>query len=273
MPPARMEADRPGGGLSRVRRAVRAAVPWLGGLAAAALFLHALRSTEFEAALLGRSWRALGDLLGRAWPPVWEGWPSLLASLWETILMAYAGTVIGAVVSLPLGALATRGVLPWPATTAMRLLLNAWRTVPSIVWALVFVVIAGLGPMPGVLALAAYSAGYLTKFYYEAFEATDPAVRRALAGVGASGIQVFLCATLPEARPALIGQTIYVFEYNVRAAAILGVVGAGGIGTYLHVFLTNFQYREATACLLLLLVVVTALDAASTALRRRLVEA
>jgi len=232
--------------------------------------LYALgKDIQFER--LGRTPGNIADFLGRTWPPDFKDWRRLLASLLETLHMALVGTVVGAVISLPLSALATRRLAPAYVTFTTRLLLNGVRTVPSIVWGLFFVAAVGLGPLPGVLALACYSAGYLTKFYYDAFESADPGAADALRGMGARGLQVFQHAIWPSAKPLILSQTIFVFEYNVRAAAILGYVGAGGIGFYLKYYFDAFQYPRALACLIVILAVVIALDAGSSWLRKRLI--
>jgi phosphonate transport system permease protein len=212
------------------------------------------------------------DFLQRLWPPDFKEWRVLLGSLIETIQMALVGTVLGAIASLPLAALATRRLAPSYVTVVVRLFLNVLRTVPSLIWGLLFVAAVGLGTLPGVLALAVYSAGYLTKFYYEAFESADPTTADALRTMGARGLQVFQHAVWPPARPLLLSQTIFMFEYNVRAAAILGYVGAGGIGFYLKTYFENFRYARALACLVIMLVVVVLLDLVSAWVRRRLVD-
>src|SRR5690606_17603515 len=137
---------------------------------------------------------------------------------------------------------------------------------------LLFVAAVGLGPLPGVLALAFYSAGYLTKFYYEAFESADPSTAEALRGMGARGLQIFQHAIWPPARPLILSQTLFMFEYNVRAAAILRDVGAGGVGYHLKSYFDQFQYPRALACLIILLAVVILLDLASGWIRKRLVD-
>jgi phosphonate transport system permease protein len=221
------------------------------------------------AGLWGRLGNA-GDFVARMLPPDPAVAPTIAASLVETIQMALLGTTLAAVVSLPLAMGAARNVSPRPLQWASRLLLNALRTIPSLIWGLFFVAMAGLGPLPGVLALTCYAAGYLGKFYYEGIEAIDPRPRVALRTVGASALQRFRWGVFPQVTPLLLGYTLYMFEYNVRAASILGVVGAGGVGYYLYAYVNSFQYYRATTALLMLLVVVTAIDAASSALRRRL---
>jgi len=237
-----------------------------------ALFLLALWWARFDLTRMERAGTTLADFAARSWPPNFVRFPTLVGALFETLAMAYAGTFLGALLALPIAMIATRGVLPRPLLASVRVLLNAWRTIPALVWALVFVNAVGLGPMPGVLALAMYSTGYLARYYYEAFELVDPGLKKALASLGASNVQIMLHGVLPPSRPLLLSHTIAVFEYNVRAASILGVVGAGGIGYYLFNYLQNLQYKDALACLLLLLVAVLAFDAISTALRRRLVD-
>lgn len=145
------------------------------------------------------------------------------------------------------------------------------RTVPSVVWGLFFVAAVGLGSFSGVLALAVYTTGYLGKFYYETCESMDEAAAEALRTSGASQPQIFQYAILPQSLPVLLNYTVFILEYSIRAAAILGVVGAGGSGFYLYVYLRNFEYTRAATLLVLLLVVVVAMDALSGWVRRRLV--
>lgn len=244
---------------------------WLvfGGLLAWSL--HGL-SADVSFKRIARAPAALADFLGRSWPPDFAEWRTLLHALMQTIQMALVGTVLGAIVSLPLSALGTRSLAPRWITLTVRLLLNVVRTIPSLVWGLLFVAAVGLGPLPGVLALAFYSAGYLTKFYYEAFESADAATSDALRALGARGAQIFHHAVWPPARPLILSQTIFMFEYNVRAAAILGYVGAGGIGLHLKIYFESFQYPSAVACLLIILAVVVLLDVVSSYLRRQLTQ-
>jgi phosphonate transport system permease protein len=197
-------------------------------------------------------------------------WERLLASLLETIQMAIVGTALGVALSLPLAALASRQTGPVGFRHALRFLLNVIRTIPSIIWALVFVASVGLGPFSGVLALAMYSTGYLTKFFYEAIENTDERPALALQALGAGRARAFLAAILPGARAALVGAALFVFEYNIRSASILGVVGAGGIGQDLMYYIEWRNFPAAFAGLGLILAVVVVLDAMSGVLRRRI---
>jgi phosphonate transport system permease protein len=197
-------------------------------------------------------------------------WAQLSGSLLQTVQMAILGTTVGLALSLPMSVFASRQTSPAVLRVPMRFFLNVIRTVPSIFWALLFVAFLGLGPVAGVFALAAYSTGYLTKFFYEGLEDTDERPVTALRAIGASRLQTFFRAVLPAARPALIGSCLFVFEYNIRAASVLGVVGAGGIGQDLMYYIEWRRFPEAAAGLVLLLVLVVALDAVSQSWRKRL---
>jgi len=193
-------------------------------------------------------------------------------SLVETMQMALIGTTIAIALSWPMAALAARNVVPGWVLQPMRGLLNAVRTVPSIIWALLFVAAVGVGAFAGILALIAYTIGYLTKFYYEGFEAVDPGPPSALKEIGAGGLQRFLHAIWPGSKPIILSSSIFMLEYNVRAASVLGVVGAGGIGWYMKTYIEARNFPAAFVCLAMLLIVVFALDALSTRVRARLVD-
>lgn len=229
-----------------------------------------LRGSSFAGAL-GGLLTFLKGTIPASWAQVFElPWGRFTQSLLQTIQMAVVGTFIGIVVSLPLSVLAARQTGPRYLRGAVRLLLNAIRTVPSIYWALLFIACVGLGPIAGVFALGCYSIGYLTKFFYEALEDVDAKPASALRALGGSPLQTFLWAVFPAARPALIGSCLFVLEYNVRGASVLGVVGAGGIGQDLMYYFEWRQFPEAAAGLLMILVVVIGLDALSQWWRRHL---
>jgi phosphonate transport system permease protein len=197
-------------------------------------------------------------------------WGTLAAALLETLQMALVGTVAATVLSLPLAACAASNLAPSVVRRPVRFLLNVIRTVPSLIWALICVAAIGFGPAAGVAALVGYSIGYLTKFFYEAFENVNRKTPEALAELGAGPGKRFVCGMLPLAFPSLVASMFFMFEYNVRAASVLGLVDAGGIGFYLKQYI-DFRYFPAVgAGLLLLLVVVVALDSISQRLRAAL---
>jgi len=198
-------------------------------------------------------------------------WKRLGGSLLETLQMSLIGTTAGIALALPAAALAARNTGPAPVRAVTRQALNAIRTIPALIWALLFVAAVGFGPLAGVLALTFYSVGYLSKFFYESFENVPRGAQDALREIGASGPQRFLRAVAPASRPALLASSLFMLEYNVRSASVLGIVDAGGIGTYIRFYLEMRNFPAAVICLVLIFLVVVGLDALSVRLRRRLV--
>ncbi len=212
----------------------------------------------------------MGRFVAEFFPPLMT--PAFLVRVGEgaleTLAMSALGSVLAAVAGLGVALLASRpeGPVRWLS----RLLLNALRSVPELVWAAVLLVSAGLGPMPGTLALALHTTGVLGRLMAEALENAPPQTAQALRWAGASRWQVFAYATLPQAAPQLLSYTLYRWENNIRAAAVLGVVGAGGLGQMLSVHLSLFQMRETCTVLIAMLALVMLVDACSYAARRKL---
>lgn len=190
-------------------------------------------------------------------------------ALWETLAMSAIGTLLAAIVGLPL-ALAGAGRLGRVARAVTRLVLNVLRSIPELVWAAILLVLAGLGPMAGTMALAAHTAGVLGRLFADALENVEPHAEQTLRTNGAQPLAAFLYATLPQALPQMLSYTLYRWENNIRAAAVLGVVGAGGLGQMLKYHLSLFQMPSAATVVLAMLVLVALVDAASYALRRAL---
>lgn len=228
----------------------------------------------FEGERVARGVRNIGTFVTEMVPPDLEGGllRTLLRSLWETVQMAWAGTVLGAAAALPLALLATETLVGRWAARPVRAVLAAVRTIPSILWAVFFVVIVGLGPAAGILALAAYTTGYLGKLFYEALEAVDTEVLDAVRSTGAGRLQVARHAAVPEAANSILSQSLFAFEYNVRASSILGLVGAGGIGFYLLRFLELFEYQKLATAIVLLFGLVVLVDAVSRVVRGRFIQ-
>jgi phosphonate transport system permease protein len=204
--------------------------------------------------------------------PDWSYVPQLLAKMLETIEMTVLGTAIAIVVSLPLGLLAARNATPHPVVYRVtRDLLSLMRALPELVWALVFVSAVGLGPLPGVMALAFVTVGFMGKFFAESIEVVDHKAVEGVRAHGAGWLQVRLFAMLPQALPDFVGTVMYILDHNLRAAAILGLVGAGGIGYDLVMSMRLFQYDRLLLIALSIYLVVTALDRASDRLRSRII--
>ena len=195
----------------------------------------------------------------------------LVWALVETLAMAVAGTVIAALLAVPLGFLAARNVVSLaPFRFGLRRFLDVLRGVDQLVWALIFVRAVGLGPLAGVLSIIVTDTGTLAKLYSEALENAD---RRQVEGVracGGSGVHAARFGLLPQALPMMLSNALYVFESNVRSSTILGIVGAGGIGFQLSDRIRALRWDEASFIILMILVTVAVIDAGSAALRRRL---
>ena len=189
----------------------------------------------------------------------------------ETILMAYVGTLTGAIVAFALNFVASPNLTgrAWLVFAARRLL-EFCRTVPDIVFALIFVVAFGLGPLPGVLALALHTAGALGKQFFETTENIDMKPVEGLRSVGASYVQTIRYAALPQVLASFASFALLRFEINVRGATVLGFVGAGGIGQDLMEAIRKFYYSDVSAILVLIIAVVMTIDISTQYLRRAL---
>jgi len=234
------------------------------------LYGWALSGLKIDLNLMRTSLPYMLDFLSRLLPPDLRVLDVAVKSLIETVQMSLLGTTIGALLSIPIAIASAHNLAPrwlsWLATT----LQNVVRSVPSIVLGLFFVAATGLGAPAGTLALGIYTIGYLAKFYQEAIEAVDGRTIEALQVTGASRLQIAQYAILPQVLPLTLGYTLYMFEYNIRSASVLGVVGAGGIGFELVNYIRGFEYPKATTMLLVLLVIVTAIDTLSSKFRRYL---
>ena len=211
------------------------------------------------------------DFLRRMVPPDLSVLGNALRGAMETIQIAVVGTAVAAVLALPMGFAAARNAAPAWLFYWARTLLNAFRAVDTLVYALFFVAAVGLGPFPGVLAVMVYTATVLAKLYSEAIEAIEPGPVEAVRATGATTLQVLRWGVLPQLVPQFLSFTLYRFETNIRAAAVLGFVGAGGIGFYIQTYLRLLNYPAAATVLLVLIGLVMIVDFASSRLRARLV--
>ncbi|MCX7371746.1 MAG: phosphonate ABC transporter, permease protein PhnE [Alphaproteobacteria bacterium] len=244
----------------------------LSALAVVVVCLAALGLTGFfDAQRFAEGIPALVQLTDEMIPPDFTRWRFWLRPLLDTLAMSIAGTALAVVLSLPLALLAAPNISPHPLLlAAARMLLSALRSVPEIIMGIIFVAAVGFGALPGVLALALHSVGMVGKFYAEAIEHADPMPIEAARAAGASPLQVVTHAVLPQVLPQLADVTIYRWEYHFRASAVLGIVGAGGIGFELIAALRLIDYAQVSAILLAILACVVVVDALGSALRKRL---
>jgi len=211
------------------------------------------------------------DFLRRMLPPDLRVLPSALSGALVTVEIALLGTAVAAVLALPLGFLSARNVAPPGAFYPARTVLNFFRSVDTLVYALIFVAAVGLGPFPGVLAVVAYTTTSLAKLYSEAIEGIDPGPVDAVTATGATRLQVLRFGVLPQVLPLFLSYVLYRLESNIRAATVLGFVGAGGIGFYLQTYLRLIDYSAASTVLLVTVAMVMVVDGVSSRLRDRLV--
>jgi phosphonate transport system permease protein len=222
----------------------------------------------FSADAMGRMGRFLAELLHPNFD--WSFVKRVLAASLETLAMSGVGTLLAALFGLLLAVPASRPYAdaraPWRHPT--RLLLNALRSIPELVWAALLLIAAGLGPFAGTLALAAHTTGVLGRLFAEAIENAPPGPALALRAQGVGGVRVFFYATLPQVVPQLMSYTLYRWENNIRAAAVLGVVGAGGLGQLLAFHMGLFHMGKTATILAAMLALVALVDAASYGARR-----
>ncbi|WP_098744371.1 phosphonate ABC transporter, permease protein PhnE [Paenibacillus sp. EZ-K15] len=211
------------------------------------------------------------DLLREMFPPKWSYLDNIWEAMLETIRMALIGTTLGAILAVPVALLCAGNLVKsrW-ITYPVRFLLNLIRTIPDLLLAAFFVAILGLGPLPGIFALSVFSLGLIAKLTYEALEAIDPGPLEAMTAAGANLPQLIVYGAVPQIRAHFASYTLYTFEINVRAAAVLGLVGAGGIGHYYEVTLGFFEYDKTCLIIIFTLIVVLMIDYLSTKLREKL---
>lgn len=243
-------------------------------LALMALAGNGLYRMDIEPRRIAQAPENLWDFASGAFPPNLERWPNLAEAMWETLEIALIGTVIGVILSVPAALLAAQNTTPLPMLSAlMRFVLTTLRSVPDLVWALIFVMAVGLGPLAGILAIAVDVLGFAGRFFAERIEEVERGPIDALRSTGASGFAVVVGAVLPASFASFTATSLYCLEKSIRGATILGMVGAGGIGMELTPAFTLRQWDTAMTIIILILVVVLAAEQLSSMVRRRMLGA
>ncbi|HET6380278.1 MAG TPA: phosphonate ABC transporter, permease protein PhnE [candidate division Zixibacteria bacterium] len=205
--------------------------------------------------------------------PEWSYFPEALGYMLESLQIAWLGTVLGAIISLPLGFFGAKNVSSGLVSNVMRQVLNAIRAFPEVVLAIAIMIpIAGLGPVAGMLALGLHSVGTLGKLTAEVIEGIDPGPVEAARATGARPLQVQRWGVLPQVLPEIVAFWLYRFEINIRASAILGVVGAGGIGFVLQQAISFNRHERAGMIILVVIGATIVVDTISGWIRRRIIE-
>lgn len=253
----------------------RSLVEYAALLAVLALVVTSLAATAPAPGNLGSGFVRLfapSGMLTQMVPPDFTRIAPIAWKLLETLQMAVAGCFLGLLLALPFAILATDRLSPHPLIRhAARALIALFRTVPDLVWAIIFIIIVGLGPAAGVMAIMVDKIGFAGRFFAEAMEETDPGPQDALRAIGASRLGIIGSAVLPACLPSFTATSLFALEKSVRGSAALGLVGAGGIGVDLKVAFDLFNYDEALAIILLMLLLVVAVEQGSGWIRRKLI--
>lgn len=240
-------------------------------LVAIALLIYSGNASDLSFVELFQGTGNMAEYVSRYFPPDFSNWKLYLADTLETISMGVWGTLMAAIVAVPLAVLSSENICPYWVVFMTRRFNDAMRAINEVVFALIFVVAVGLGPFAGVLALFVHTTGTLGKLFSEAIEAIDPGPVEGIRATGASKLQEIVFGVIPQVIPLWTSFVLYRFESNVRSASVLGIVGAGGIGVSLYQSFRAFRYQDVCAILIILIVAVAIIDTVSAKLRNRLV--
>ena len=248
----------------------RSRTPAIVLLLAVAVYLS-LKATGFSMSVVINKFSKMLDLLVKIFQPNWEFFPKVVSPLVDTIKMSILGTVIGCVIALPVAILASSNINKNIVVVSIfRFILALIRTLPTLIIALVCALIFSLGTFSGTIAIAIFTFGIVAKMLFESIETIDMGPFEAMEALGANKFQAFWSACVPQILPVYLSHSLYCFEMNVRASAILGYVGAGGLGITINERIGWRDYSSLGVVLRWLFVVVVAIDFFSEYLRRKL---
>jgi phosphonate transport system permease protein len=259
-------------GLLAHAASTRRSLSWYFGWAAVVLVL----ATSWKGADMRPIdlWRDSGNMARYAsdfFPPNFAQWKLYTQEMVITLQIAVWGTALAVLTAIPLGLLASSNIVPWWVYQPVRRVLDAFRAINEMVFAMLFVVAVGLGPFAGVLALWIHTAGTLAKLFSEAVESIDPQPVEGIRSTGASALHEIIYGVIPQVMPLWVSYTLYRFESNVRSASVVGMVGAGGIGVVLWEIIRGFQYAETAAVMIIIIVTVSVIDLISAKIRKTMI--
>ena len=269
-------ADRPDDGPARIvvpqPPLTSRARTWLLWLTVAALLAWSWGPTEMrKIGSLFTDWRNMAEFASGFLRPDFSDWTAYAAEMVETVQIAIWGTALAVFFGIPFAILSSANVCPQWVVQPVRRLMDACRAINEIVFALLFVVAVGLGPLAGVLAVAVHNIGIIAKLFSEAVEAIDPRPVEGIRATGATRLQEVIFGIVPQVMPLWSSYTLYRFETNVRSATVLGIVGAGGIGHSLYENIRSFHYSETAAIVIIVVVTVMLIDLISARIRKALI--
>jgi phosphonate transport system permease protein len=224
------------------------------------------------------NWARLSEGLERGWrflaafaqPDFVSRWEDIQLGMQESLTMTVTSTVVGILISIPIGIGAARNLAPLPVYLACRAIIAVSRSLQEIIIAILFVAMVGFGPLAGFITLSFATIGFLAKLLAEDIEDIDPAQAEAIRATGATWAQLVNYGVQPQVMPRLIGLSMYRFDINFRESAVVGIVGAGGIGATLNTALDRYEFDSAAAILILIILIVMACEYSSSFVRKRI---
>lgn len=248
----------------------RSRMPLIIGLLVLVIIIS-LKMTGFDFNVIIRRAKELTVILGQIFQPNFSYFPNIIKPLIETIKMSILGTVIGCLIGLPLSILASSNINGnKPSLLAIRFVLSVMRSVPTLIYASVLALVFGLGTFAGTLAITVFTIGIVAKMLYESIETIDMKPYEAMVSFGATTLQAFWTACMPQILPTYVDDCLYCFELNVRASSILGYVGAGGLGVLIRERTGLRAYNELGMVLLTLFIVVLVIDFVNDYIRSKI---
>ena len=221
--------------------------------------------------LLSDSSKYFGDILGRMLPPNFSNFENLAYAMLETIEIAFLGTFIAIVLSIPMGLFSARNLAPnYIVFLIARTVIIFFRAIPEFIIAMILVIAVGFGAIPGVLALGLHTMGFLAKFYAEDIEHVNKGPIEALESSGASKRQIISFAVIPQIIPSFVANNLYILDRNIRMATMLGIVGAGGIGYELQSSFRMFEYQKVSAIIIIIFATIFVIDNLSSYIRSKI---
>ena len=221
--------------------------------------------------LVSDSSKYFGDILSRMLPPDFSNLSELIYAMFETIEIAFLGTFIAIVLSIPLGLFSARNLAPnYFVYLICKTVVIFFRAIPEFIIAMILVIAIGFGAMPGVLALGLHTMGFLAKFYAEDIEHINKGPIDALKSSGATKSQIISFGVIPQILPSFVANNLYILDRNVRMATMLGIVGAGGIGYELQSSFRMFEYERVSAIIILIFVTIFLIDHFSAFIRSKI---
>ena len=236
-----------------------------------AVVIISIRATGFDLSIIISRAKQLTVILSKIFSPNFNYFPKVISPLIETIQMSIVGTIVGSLIGLPLAILASSNINKnKPILLVCRFILSVLRSIPTLIYAYIFALIFSLGSLAGTVAIAVFTIGIVAKMLYESIETIDMGPYEAMQSFGASTLQSFWAACMPQILPTYLADCLYCFEINVRASSILGYVGAGGLGILIRERTGLRAYSDLGMILITLFVVVWLIDMINDYLRSKL---